>query len=136
MAWAAEATPPSIWDAGQRSWQRVADVKLKEGDVAWTAADGKPQTSSYGEVPPLLLLSPPPEPKPGSWQVRTVLGEEFVLAGESAALSGTLSAGLSGIWQGKPLKVPARELVSVFRVVKMPETGRKSGPEIKEGAKP
>jgi hypothetical protein len=68
---------------------------------------------------PMLLNRPVAEPQVGSWRVRTTHGEEIVLSIAAAPpLNGTLSKELEAKWGEINLKLPAAEIVSVFRVMK------------------
>jgi hypothetical protein len=50
--------------------------------------------------------------------VRTIYGEDIALGNAVPSLGGTLSKELEAAWGDDTLKVPAAELVSVYRVVK------------------
>lgn len=107
------------WDAQKKTWQAVADVALTEEAVQWTEG-GNRQTRRYADVSALLLGRPASALQPG-WHVRTIQGDDLVLdGGEAVKLDGQLSQELQAVWQAKPLRIPAKELVSVFRVVKKP----------------
>jgi hypothetical protein len=116
--WPAKFEQPVIWDTEKRTWRPVADVALTEEAVAYTQ-DEKRRARSYFELGPLLLRQPAGEPAVGSWRVRTVQGEEIVL-GKLAAppVGGTLSKELEAKWGEVTLKIPAAEVVSVFKVIK------------------
>ncbi|HXG08343.1 MAG TPA: hypothetical protein VNK04_00990 [Gemmataceae bacterium] len=115
--WPSKVALPAVWDVEKKTWQPISDVTFQEEAVAWTVA-GKRRARSYFEMAPLLLRPPTSEPSVGSWRLRTALGEEIVLGNGVPVLRGTLSRGLEAIWGDGTLKVPAAELVSVFRVVK------------------
>lgn len=119
-AWPAKTTPPVAWDPEKRTWESVTGVSFDDEAVTWDTG-GRRRSRPYLELTPLLLREPAGEPAVGSWRVRTTSGEEIALGGDAArSLSGTLSRELQASWSGAALKVPAVELVSVYRVVKEP----------------
>jgi hypothetical protein len=90
--------------------------------VQWTVVGGgQKESHSYFELTPLLLRQPPTAGGPGSWHLRTSRGEDIVLTpSEPPRLTGRLSREVITTWEGKELKVPAEEIVSVYRVPKGP----------------
>jgi hypothetical protein len=115
--WPDKAETPVAWDAEKKTWQKATDVTFTDEAVVWTV-DGKRRARSYFEVGPLLLGKPAGKPQVGSWRVRTLQGEEFVLGDAPAVVSSALSRELEAKWGKLALKVPAADLVSIYRVMK------------------
>ncbi len=134
--WSAKA-PHVLWPAaGQKlpaicrvredrqvEWRPIEQVQLEENGVSWvpgaTQGTAPRQKSAYHEVEPLLLRRPTNAGGPGSWHLRTSTGEDVVLsAGELPRLAGSLSRELTTSWDGKELKLPAAEVLSLYRVPK------------------
>src|SRR5262249_50062426 len=100
--------------------------KLQDAMIRYNGPDvpdgpAKSQTRSYAEIALLLLRQPKPDGGPESWHLRTRDGDDLVLcAGELPKLSGRLSRGMTALWVGKEVRLPADEILSVYRVPKGP----------------
>jgi len=103
------------WDADQKQWRDLTYVRLLEEIVLWKAADGVFAACAYRRLGPLWLAVPADGPRPASWHIRTVQGEELVLS-EAAPFTGRLSQEISARWQGQPLRIPAADIVSISQV--------------------
>jgi hypothetical protein len=106
-------TPTALWSEEEQNWQPVSYVRLLEELVMWKGPDGKFAAAGYQKVPP-LWLAPPKAGPTASWCVRTTLGEVLVLT-EGQSLAGRLSQEVNVTWQGEPLRLPAAEVVAIYR---------------------
>jgi hypothetical protein len=104
----------ALWDADRKRWQDLSYVRLLEEVALWKGTDGAQGALPYRKLSPLWLASPGETPS-GRWHVRTVQGEELVLSA-TGQMSGRLSQGLSALWQGQPLRIPAAEVGAIFQV--------------------
>jgi hypothetical protein len=107
-----------LWDPGMKRWREVGEVKLKEETLTWKETDGRDGEAAYAKLPPLWLAAPA-APAPGTWHIRTTLGEDIVL-GNSETFAGRLSKEFTAVWQGQPLRVAAAEVAVVYQVQKAP----------------
>jgi hypothetical protein len=108
-----------IWDEEEKRWQDISAVRFLEEVVLWKAAGDQFAARGYRKLPPLWLSAPTAAPAPGSWHLRTIQGEDLVLAG-AETIAGKLSREVNAIWQGQPLRVPAADLIAIYQVQKGP----------------
>lgn len=116
--WPDKVEFPAVWEVEKKAWRTVTDVAFTEEAVAWTL-DDKRRARSYFEIGPVLLRKPAGDPEVGSWRLRTIQGEEFALGNVKAPpISGTFSKEIEAKWGDITLKIPAADIVSVFKVMK------------------
>jgi hypothetical protein len=104
-----------VWSAEDQRWEPITDLRLLEEVALWKKADGAFASAGYRKLPSIWFAPPQTAPVPGSWHVRTSLGEDLVLTRDQP-FTGQLSESLRVIWQGQPLLLRAAEIVAVQRV--------------------
>jgi hypothetical protein len=114
LAHAPQGGQAAVWDEDERRWQPASYVRFLEEVVLWKGPGDEFEARGYRKLPPLWLAAPAKGPVAGSWHLRTVQGEDLVLA-DPEALAGTLSQGVSALWQGQPIRIPAAEVVSIYQ---------------------
>jgi hypothetical protein len=106
-----------LWNEEEKRWQEVSHVRFLEEVVLWKAGADQPAARAYGKLPPLWLATPAPGAAPGTWRLRTVQGEDLILAGVET-VAGKLSREVSVVWQGRPVRISAAEVVAIYQVQK------------------
>jgi hypothetical protein len=106
-----------VWNAEDKRWQEISYVRFLEEIVLWKAGGDRFEACGYRKLTPLWVAAPAGGPVPGSWHLRTVQGEDLVLAG-AGTLSGRLSREVSAVWQGRPVRIPAAEVVAIYQAEK------------------
>jgi hypothetical protein len=109
-----KAGKPARWLPEEKRWQEISAVRFLEEVVLWKGELGRFESHGYRKVPPLWLSMPSAGPVVGSWHVRTVQGEDLVLAGPEA-LSGQMSRDLSAAWHGDTVRLPATEIIAIYQ---------------------
>lgn len=115
-----------VTDASRQTiWKVIGDTKFSEKKVEWTfpgeqgAATQRVQ-ALYPELPP-LLLKPAAPPAPGSWHIRTRIGEELLIGpADPPRMTGSLLRGVQVLWQGKEVSIAAADIAMIYRVPKTP----------------
>jgi hypothetical protein len=108
-----------VWNEDEKKWQDVSRVRLLEEIVLWQADSDQPVARAYRKLPPLWLAAPSPGAAPGTWRLRTVQGEDLILAGIET-VAGKLSREVSAVWQGRPVRIAAADVASIYQVQKEP----------------
>jgi hypothetical protein len=104
-----------VWSEDEKRWREISYVRFLEEVVLWKAGGEHFEASGYRKLPPLWLAAPVAGPAPGSWHVRTIQGEDLVLAG-AETIDGRLSREVRALWQGQPLRIPGAEVVAIYQV--------------------
>jgi hypothetical protein len=112
-----KAGPVVVWDEEEKRWQEIGNVRFLEEVVLWKVGGEQFGARGYPKLAPLWLARPVAGPTPGSWHLRTIQGEDLVLAG-AETVTGSLTREVSAIWQGQPLRVPATEVAAIYQVQK------------------
>jgi hypothetical protein len=111
--------PVVVWDEDEKRWKDIGSVRFLEEVVLWKVGGEQFAARGYPKLTPLWLARPAAGPTPGSWHLRTIQGEDLVLAG-AQTVSGQLSREVVATWQGQPLRVPAAEVAAIYQVQKEP----------------
>lgn len=101
------------WDAWERKWFDLTEVRLAEDDVRWKAED-KADSQVYHKLGPLWLADPPANPAPG-WHLATRHGDDVVLT-RGEPITGRLSQRLHAVWRGHKLSLGPKDVSSLFWV--------------------
>ena len=107
---------PRQWNSEKKTWEPISDVRFDEQMVAYKQQD-QDRVAAYGTLAPLWLSLPADTPAPGTWRIRTRLGEEFII-NQPEQMMGKLSEGLTTQWQGRALRLDGGEIAAVMQFMK------------------
>lgn len=122
---APKANVPVRWDAWERKWFEIAEVRLAAAEAHWKM-DARPGSSPYHKLGPLWLVEPPPTPVPG-WHLATRHGHDLFL-GQADQFSGRLSRELQAVWLGHKLTLGPQQASSLFQVSRQLTRPNSQGP--------
>jgi hypothetical protein len=120
--WPAEAPAIARIEEGKPiTWIPITKVKVEPEQISYdqSTPDVKTMTQTYFQTPPLLLKKATAV-EVGNWRIRTVQGEELIVAapGGVPAITGSLLEELKLKWDGKEIKLAVDEITSLLRAVK------------------
>ena len=101
------------WDAWERKWLDIAEVRLDDEEVRWKVGDTA-DAQMYHKLGPLWLADPPAAPVPG-WHLSLRQGDDIVLT-RGQPITGRLSQKLHAAWRDHNLQLGPKDVSSLFWV--------------------